>query len=51
MDLGTQGRYDYVLHMASDAHANVPDIVIYKLHLKPKLWNSKVDKIVLHKKL
>ena len=29
MDLGTQGRrYDYVLHMASDAHANVPDIVI-----------------------
>lgn len=28
MDLGTQDRYDYVLHMASDAHANVPDIVI-----------------------
>ena len=48
MDLGTRSRYDNILHMASDAHANVPDIVIQVMS-KTKLWNSKVDKIVLHK--
>ena len=32
-DLGAQGRFDYVLHMRSDAQAKVPDIVIEVLHL------------------